>query len=165
MSPFQALGMAFLLATAGCAAGPAPIPATARTPLPAPGALEREIHSLVNQHRTRIRLPVLGYDDRIAEVAREHSRAMALAERSFGHDGFDARAASVRRISPSTAMAENVAYSSRTGLELPHSLVQGWISSPGHRKNIEGAFQLTGVGVARARDGTSYVTQIFVRRE
>jgi len=42
--------------------------------------------------------------------------------------------------------------------------VDGWLGSPHHRENIEGNFDRTGVGVARARDGTWYYTQIFIAR-
>jgi uncharacterized protein YkwD len=42
--------------------------------------------------------------------------------------------------------------------------VQGWLESPGHRENIEGPYELTGVGVASNAKGEVYFTQIFVGR-
>ena len=33
--------------------------------------------------------------------------------------------------------------------------------SPGHRKNMEGQFNLTGIGCARGKDGVFYFTQLF----
>jgi uncharacterized protein YkwD len=42
--------------------------------------------------------------------------------------------------------------------------VDGWLKSPGHRRNLLNPnFRLTGIGVARARDGTWYAAQIFAR--
>jgi uncharacterized protein YkwD len=42
-------------------------------------------------------------------------------------------------------------------------VVDGWLRSPGHRRNIEGDFRLTGIGVATARNGMVYFTQIFIK--
>ncbi len=39
--------------------------------------------------------------------------------------------------------------------------MSGWLRSPGHRENIEGAYDLTGIGVARSRQGVYYFTQLF----
>ena len=41
-------------------------------------------------------------------------------------------------------------------------VVRGWINSEGHKKNMEGDYDLTGVGIARSRNGSWYFTQIFV---
>jgi len=41
--------------------------------------------------------------------------------------------------------------------------VDGWLNSPGHKKNIEGNFTLTGIGYARDHKGNIYFTQIFSR--
>jgi uncharacterized protein YkwD len=54
-------------------------------------------------------------------------------------------------------------------MELGHDrpaeeIVRGWLASPGHRKNIEGSYAFTGVGVVRSASGKLYVTQIFVGR-
>jgi uncharacterized protein YkwD len=39
-----------------------------------------------------------------------------------------------------------------------------WLASPVHRKNLEGPFELAGVGAGRGMDGSLYLTQIFVAR-
>jgi len=41
--------------------------------------------------------------------------------------------------------------------------VQGWLSSPAHRHNLEGPFTLTGIGVARNARGEVVFTQIFLK--
>lgn len=156
---------ALALAAGACAPLPPAAPPDSRAAPPPTSTLEREIHSLVNQHRTRARLAPLQLDDALSAIARDHSRAMAERRRPFGHDGFDARADAAGRVVVALrAFAENVAYDSRTGAALAPSVASGWIASPTHRENIEGAFQLTGIGAATGRGGTTYFTQIFAGR-
>ena len=126
--------------------------------------LEREIHQLVNQYRARQGLPALQLDERVSESARQHSAAMAARERPFGHAGFDQRGAAISRFLPYRGMAENVAYDGRGGANLSTLIVEGWIGSAAHRRNIEGAYEVTGIGIARDREGVAYATQIFLRR-
>ena len=136
--------------------------AAAGVATPAPAELEREIHLQVDQYRARRGLPPLAYDERVAAVARSHSAAMASGARAFGHEGFQERTEAVTRALPTVrAFAENVAYDSRTGPHLAQLVVQGWIDSPAHRANLEGRYDLTGIGVAVARNGRRYFTQIF----
>jgi len=56
------------------------------------------------------------------------------------------------------SMAENVALGQTTAQEA----VDSWLSSEGHKQNIEGSYNLTGVGVAQGSDGDLYFTQIFL---
>jgi uncharacterized protein YkwD len=126
-------------------------------------ALEQAIHDRVNQYRVQKGLSPLTLDARISQPAREHSRAMASGEVPFSHDGFDQRIETIARSIPYRTAAENVAYNQ--GYREPVAqAVEGWINSPGHRVNMEGNFDLTGVGVARTADGKYYFTQIFIRR-
>ena len=144
-------------------AGVAAVGASGGTPAPT-ATLEREMHQLVNQHRGRRGLAALQYDERLAEIAREHSSAMANRTRPFGHAGFEQRGSAVNRFLPYRGLAENVAYDGRGGANLSSLVVEGWIGSAAHRQNIEGAYDVTGIGVARDREGVVYVTQLFVRR-
>ena len=143
--------------------GAATVGAMGGTPVPT-ATLEREMHQLVNEHRARRGLPVFQYDERLAEIAREHSAAMASRARPFGHAGFEQRGTAVNRFLPYRGLAENVAYDQRNGANLSSLVVEGWIGSAAHRQNMEGTFEITGIGVARDREGTAYVTQLFVRR-
>jgi uncharacterized protein YkwD len=125
--------------------------------------LEREIHSRVNEYRASRGLPPLTFDVRVAEIARSHSAAMASGRRPFSHEGFEQRTQAVLAVIPSArAFAENVAYDSRTGPRLAELVVQGWIQSSEHRENLEGPYQITGIGVAVAPNGWRYFTQLFV---
>ncbi len=59
-------------------------------------------------------------------------------------------------------MAENLAVGAgRATLE---NIMKAWMESKGHRANILGAeYTEIGVGIASAKDGTRYITQIFAR--
>ncbi|MBD2092162.1 CAP domain-containing protein [Microcoleus sp. FACHB-1515] len=125
--------------------------------------LEQAVHDQVNEYRAEQGLPPLTLDPRISEIARQHSADMAAGRVEFGHAGFESRVRSIARAVPYRSAAENVAYNQ--GYSTPvEQAVQGWIESPGHRVNMEGQFNLTGIGVTRTADGKYYFTQIFIRR-
>jgi len=121
---------------------------------------EEDILSKINQHRSSKGLSPLKMNTQITAEAEEHSQQMASGKTSFGHSGFDAR---VKRISnvlgPARKSAENVALGSKS----PEEVVSGWLNSPGHKQNIEGDFTLTGIGVARNKNGVLYFTQLFIK--
>jgi len=130
---------------------------------PSESEVEREVFEMVNQHRVSIGLNALERNETIAGECRTHSRNMASGSVPIGHDGFDQRAVNIRNTIPYTLIGENVAYSNvGSGGSSPASLVLNeWLNNSQHRGNIEGNYNLTGVGVAR--DGNKYyITQIFV---
>ena len=71
--------------------------------------------------------------------------------------GFDARC---RRFPPNRAAGENLAMNSGV-YDVAKCAVDGWINSPGHRKNLLGAFDVCGIGVARSGTGQFYLTQLL----
>ena len=109
-------------------------------------------------------LPPLAYDARIAEIARRHSEDMAAGRVPAGHDGFEARRRAIAKTIPLRGIAENVAYNDYPLSRTVTTAVSGWLGSRGHRENIEGGYETTGVGIAGDGRGTWYYTQIFVRR-
>ncbi len=123
------------------------------------GGMETEIFRLINKYRQSRHLPALHMNASISAAARRHSRDMAARRVPFGHSGFDARIDKLLHgIKGAHAAAENVAYGSKTAADV----VKLWIHSRGHRKNILGKYNLTGIGIARSRNGTLYFTQIFI---
>lgn len=95
-----------------------------------------------------------------SSVAAGHSRDMAAGKAPFGHTGAKSREKAIsRQIGTVLSMGENVAYGERSAKEV----VADWLQSAGHRRNIEGNFKLTGIGLAKDRQGTIYFTQIFTR--
>jgi uncharacterized protein YkwD len=115
----------------------------------------------INQHRASIGLPPLQMTGAATEQATRHSIEMADRSTPFGHDGFDTRIDNIqRKIGFVHASAENVAYGKLTAQEV----VGLWLNSPGHKKNIEGNYTLTGIGLAKDADGLVFYTQIFLRK-
>ena len=121
--------------------------------------MEQDILYYVNQHRKDIGKGPLKLSVVITEECIAHSKNMALHKVAFGHDGFEDRVARINhKLKPYHAVGENVAYGQLTA----EKVVQLWLKSPGHRKNIEGDYNITGIGIAPAKDGTIYFTQIFM---
>ena len=126
--------------------------------------LETSIYEEVNKYRLSRGLRALQLDPRISEQARIHSANMARGKVSFSHDGFRKRIKIIDRQISYRRAAENVAFNQ--GFSNPSDrAVLGWINSPGHRLNMEGDFDLTGIGVGRGRGGAYYFTQIFILRD
>jgi len=123
-------------------------------------AMEREIANLVNVHRESLGLDVLEFTEAINQVARQHSFDMASGRVDFGHDGFSLRTSAITKLMGGMAFAENVAY----GHTKAENAVNSWLNSSGHKKNIEGNYSHTGVGIAKNQHGTLYFTQIFVKK-
>ena len=124
-------------------------------------ALEHYVHELVNGHRTTLGLTPFALIPEISDIARVHSRDMATGRLAFSHVGLDGRAAEISKSIPYRAFSENIAFNN--GLRTPGMAAVGWwLESPGHRRNIEGSFALTGIGIARTEDGTYFFTQLFV---
>jgi uncharacterized protein YkwD len=122
--------------------------------------MSTEILRLVNQHRRAIGRPPLQANSFISSVALGHSRDMLAGRTPFGHDGFRDRVNRIRKkLGPLHVAAENVA----SGPMSAREVVDGWLHSPGHRRNIEGDFKLTGIGLAFGHNGNIFFTQIFTK--
>jgi len=120
--------------------------------------MEAQILKLINEHRKSIGLGELQFNDAMNAEALKHSQNMAKGIVPFSHDGFDGRANRLMNKIGGNATAENVA----NGQEDAASAVESWLSSSGHKKNIEGNYNLTGIGIARGKDGDLFFTQIFL---
>lgn len=126
-------------------------------------SIEQAVHTQINQYRNQRGLPPFQLDANISNQARGHSQNMANGTVPFSHNGFQQRVSAIASVIPYTAAAENVAYNQ--GYADPATkAVQGWLKSPGHLKNIEGSYNLTGIGVAKNAKGEYYLTQVFIRK-
>jgi uncharacterized protein YkwD len=122
--------------------------------------LEQGVHRLVNRYRISKNLQPLTVDEIMAEQARIHSQQMARKRVPLGHRGFTKRVEAISQSLPLRAVAENVGFNE--GYPDPATqAVEVWLGSAEHRKNMEGDFRLTGIGVARGSRGGYYFTQIF----
>ncbi|MBN9298126.1 MAG: CAP domain-containing protein [Filimonas sp.] len=125
------------------------------------GGMEDKILYYVNQHRKEVGRPPLQMLSVANTEASRHSANMASRKTGFGHSGFEDRVARIRQSAGAiSAAAENVAYGQLSAKDV----VNGWINSSGHRKNMEGNYTYTGIGVAKDKNGTIFFTQIFLSK-
>jgi len=140
---------------------------------------EMEVHRLINLEREKHGLKILGYDEKLATIAKSHSKDMASSG-YFSHDtpeGLDptdraGKADYVCRYQIGSliysGVGENIHMVKSSSIALwssPESIaemaVSGWMDSPGHRKNILASnFSSEGIGVSISAF-TIHVTQNF----
>lgn len=122
--------------------------------------MQQAILHYINKYRTTHHLSKLTLLPAISQEATQHSTNMARHKIGFGHAQFNLRIKRLyKKIKGANGGAENVAYNYKSAQEV----VRQWLLSPGHRHNIEGNYQLTGIGIARDEKGRMYYTQIFIR--
>jgi uncharacterized protein YkwD len=120
---------------------------------------EAALLGLLNQARRQHRLPLLVMDVSLRQVARSHSRDMAVAG-FVGHGSpagtsFAERLAGV--VTTGSFVGENV--TSAASIEQAHS---AFVASAPHLRNIlEPRFRRVGIGVAGAGDLGLFITQDF----
>ena len=123
-------------------------------------SLSAQILRYVNEYRRSKGLSALQPNSFISSVALGHSRDMLTGKTPFGHDGFRQR---IDRISGKLGRLHMAAENVASGPMGAREVVDGWLHSPGHRRNIEGDFRLTGIGLAAGANGMIYFTQIFIK--
>lgn len=129
-------------------------------------AIEKKILELINKERRKRRLDELSWDSRLAGLARSYSGKMAR-ENFFGHRDSKGNSLVDRareyNIKNWSGLGENLYFSK--GIDDPtSSAVTGWLKSPGHRANLlNSSWTTTGIGIAKAKDGRIYITQVFMK--
>lgn len=124
-------------------------------------ALEDEVTALTNQERRAAGCGEVSTDERLRAAARGHSRDMAEND-YFSHTGLDGSSFVERAQAQgySSPAGENIAY----GYATPAAVMEGWMNSDGHRRNILNCSHTTiGVGLAYDANGRPYWTQVFGR--
>jgi uncharacterized protein YkwD len=126
---------------------------------------ESYIHESINRIRKEYHLPPLKAVPALQQIARDHSRYMAESG-YLGHgqgNGTDFRSRIEKaRLKGWREVGENVGRSQgyRNNAD---TIISGWMESKTHRENILSAgFNMTGIGTAKAEDGTLYATQVFM---
>jgi uncharacterized protein YkwD len=151
------LAAAIVLATAAPASGPVRQPEELRS-------LERETLRAVNDVRVRHGLPSLATQQTLTEIARAHSRDMALRD-YFGHhspEGANAADRVQRRGIDFSRLGENL-HKSLGAEDAVRTAVDSWLASERHRETmLTAGFRETGVGVAVDDEGALYFTQLFL---
>jgi len=122
--------------------------------------MEYEILDLVNDYRISLGLSNLNTINLISEQAIEHTTYM-INKGEASHDNFSSRHQILTQIIAAKTVGENVAY----GYISAESVVNAWIKSEGHRRNIENK-EYTDFGISTKQDenGRYYFTHIFIKR-
>lgn len=122
-------------------------------------AIELNIIDLVNDYRAANGYAQLDALDAISWQAENHNLHM-IEKGEVCHDDFAVRYSALVNAVSAKAVSENVAYGYRTA----EAVVEAWIRSEGHRKNLEGDFTHFGISVEQDAAGKFYFTNIFVKR-
>ncbi|UQA91875.1 CAP domain-containing protein [Streptomyces halobius] len=135
------------ISTARASQTPVASPSAPTTAAPESGISAR-IVELVNNERSKAGCAPLATNAKLEKAAQDHSKDMADHE-NMSHTGSDGSSPDDRitRAGYSwSTYGENVAY----GYTTPERVMEGWMSSPGHKRNIlDCAFKEIGVGLAQ----------------
>lgn len=173
MRPPKTLALAIVSSFLGCAVPvPAPAPAPARTAARATvpnragesayAKMESRIFALVNAERRQRGLKELAWNPRLDQAAKLHARSMATY-RKMSHvipeSRFPTLTHRAQHVSyPYSMIAENIAL----GYPDAESVVEGWMKSPGHRRNIlNPEVAELGTGIVSSSTGGLYFCQVF----
>ena len=144
-------------------ARPTPAPTGKPTAAGTASAIEKQVLDLVNSERVKYGLSALTWADDLASIARAHSQDM-IRRGFFDHTNPDGKSPFDRLKNAGIQYryaAENIAY----GQKSPEAVMNAWMNSSGHRKNILNAnLKELGVGAVSSASGTIYWTQLFVAR-
>lgn len=171
LAPLAAAALATLAAAAPAQAGVTACSSSTAAAEPTPATVDqvqRTVLCLVNRERTSRGLKRLRSSSKLAKAAAGHSRDMV--RRSYFDHVSPSGGTMQDRIKPtgwfsgarSFAFAENLAWGSGQ-LGSPKRIVEGWMNSAGHRRNIlNRRYRELGVGVAVGTpendDGATYTT-------
>jgi uncharacterized protein YkwD len=122
--------------------------------------VQQRVLALVNDNRQRYGCAELSVDRRLIEAANEHAADMAR-RRYFAHESPNGNGAGERVREAGyrwKRYGENIA----RGADSPYEVVDGWMHSPSHRRNIlDCRLHQMGIGLAIAGDRTPYWVQDF----
>lgn len=122
-------------------------------------SIEMEVLDLVNFYREQQGLSELLYLDEGSVQAASHNQHM-IENDEVCHDFFGSRYQALVESVNAKAVSENVAFGYRTA----DAVVNAWIKSDGHRKNMVGEHTHFGISVKEGKDGKFYFTNIFVKK-
>ena len=120
--------------------------------------IESEILTLINNHRENLGLNQLKKLEVIKTQTQEHTLYM-VDKNELSHDFFHKRKEYLVENANASSVSENVGY----GYTSASSLVNAWLQSEGHRKNIEGDFTHFNITAKYNENGDWFYTNIFIK--
>ncbi len=122
-------------------------------------AFSISILEAVNTYRASINLNPIVLDlNYVSAFAVDHTLYM-IEQNRISHDNFYERSKALMQLPEINIVAENVA----RGYTSAEDVVKAWLMSPQHKKNIEGDYTHSGIGIIKNQDDVYYFTQLFYR--
>ena len=120
--------------------------------------METELLNNVNEYRKSIGARPLKLNIYVSNLAERHSRDMATGKMELGNEGYKERTDKIfTQLKPVYSFAENVGIIKLISKEV----LEAWLNNPKQKKNLEGDFNYSGIGIAKSAD-SFYVTEIFI---
>ena len=117
-----------------------------------------ELLHFINDYRQENKTNALQSHIDVVQAAKRHSERMAQGKIALGYDGLKEELMTLAKNLGARAVAANIAQSRPN----PEKILDTWLNSPAHCKNIEGDFTTTGIGVAHNEKGEYFITQLFI---
>ncbi len=115
-----------------------------------------QILQLTNEYRASKNLVSLKINDVADQLALDHTLYM-ISKKVISHDGLNDRGKALVEKVKAMGYGENVA----SFYPDAQSVVDAWIKSDDHRKNLEGNFTHIGISSVKDENGKYYYTQLF----
>lgn len=121
---------------------------------------ESKLVVLINDYRASLGLNTLEVINHISYKSEEHNYYM-IDNNVFNHDYFQQRSDNLIRVLGAERVGENIAYNYQTA----EGVFAAWLSSPGHKANIEGDYTHLGISVTtNPESGRKYYTNMFMKK-
>lgn len=154
------LGVGLCLVSCGSGELPTATQLSQAVPHGSEGGVEAQVMAGINRYRASQSRGVLKRHAGLDALARHHAQQM-LREGKMSHKNYHHRLGMAEHYLKVEDLRENVFYARGVGeSQLAARTVQGWIESPGHRRNLLANTMYCGVGVAKGEDGQYYATQL-----
>jgi uncharacterized protein YkwD len=120
---------------------------------------EIETMNLINSYRVSLGLNSLAKINYLSIQSEEHDHYM-ISNNVVDHGDFVARSENIMSVLGAESVSENIAYNYNSS----QSVLNAWLASAEHKKNIEGNFTHFGIAIrADPATGKKYYTNIFVK--
>lgn len=137
---------------------------TVSRPVALTGGLTGSVMAGINDFRRSEGKPAFRRDRDLDNLAQHHAEQM-LKTGKLSHDGYHLRQGAAEHYLGIGMLRENVYWSfGRAKPELAGAIVNGWIRSPGHRRNLLGNGTVCGIGIATDPAGNVYAAQLSGNR-
>ena len=118
--------------------------------------MSRQILKLINAHRKSLGLNKL-HPSPIAKYLASKHNDYQISKGEISHDNLNFRYCFLINFAYASSVGENVA----SGYKITKSVVNKWLKSEAHKKNIEGNFSNIGIAVTSDNNDKLYYSTIF----